>query len=64
MSHQIDQLLAFIVQQGASDLHLSSGRPPAMRVHGDITPMTDQPFTAEQVHALKLHRGIAAAVQD
>ena len=52
MSHQIDQLLAFIVQQGASDLHLSSGRPPAMRVHGDITPMTDQPFTAEQVHVL------------
>jgi len=52
MSHQIDQLLAFIVQQDASDLHLSSGRPPAMRVHGDIMPMTDQPFTAEQVHVL------------
>ena len=52
MSHQIDQLLAFIVGQEASDLHLSSGRPPAMRVHGDIMPMTDQPFTAEQVHVL------------
>ena len=52
MSHQIDQLLAFIVRQEASDLHLSSGRPPAMRVHGDIMPMTDQPFTAEQVHVL------------
>ncbi len=52
MSHQIDQLLAFIVHQEASDLHLSSGRPPAMRVHGDIMPMTDQPFTAEQVHVL------------
>lgn len=52
MAHQIDQLLAFIVRQEASDLHLSSGRPPAMRVHGDITPMTDQPFTAEQVHVL------------
>ena len=52
MAHQIDQLLAFIVRQEASDLHLSSGRPPAMRVHGDIMPMTDQPFTAEQVHVL------------
>lgn len=52
MMHQIDQLLTFLVQNKASDLHLSSGRPPSMRVDGDIAQMTNQAFTAEQVHVL------------
>ncbi|RJS94806.1 type IV pilus twitching motility protein PilT [Salinisphaera sp. Q1T1-3] len=32
----ISQLLAFSVKQGASDLHLSAGLPPMIRVDGDI----------------------------
>jgi twitching motility protein PilT len=32
----ITELLAFSVQQGASDLHLSAGLPPMIRVDGDI----------------------------
>lgn len=32
----ISQLLAFGVKQGASDLHLSAGLPPMIRVDGDI----------------------------
>jgi len=32
----ISQLLAFSVKQGASDLHLSSGLPPMIRVDGDM----------------------------
>ena len=51
-ANQIDQLLAYIVKSGASDLHLSSGRAPAMRVDGDIAAMTDQEFTADQVRVL------------
>ena len=32
----ISQLLAFSVNNKASDLHLSAGLPPMLRVHGDI----------------------------
>lgn len=32
----ITELLAFSVQQGASDLHLSAGLPPMIRIDGDI----------------------------
>ena len=32
----ITELLAFSVQQGASDLHLSAGLPPMIRVIGDV----------------------------
>ena len=32
----ISQLLAFAVKQGASDLHLSAGLPPMIRVDGDV----------------------------
>jgi twitching motility protein PilT len=32
----ISQLLAFTVKNKASDLHLSAGLPPMLRVHGDV----------------------------
>jgi len=32
----ISELLAFSVKNKASDLHLSSGLPPMIRVHGDV----------------------------
>jgi hypothetical protein len=32
----ITQLLAFSVKNKASDLHLSAGLPPMLRVHGDV----------------------------
>lgn len=35
-SVKIQQLFKVMVDNGASDLHLSVGTPPAMRVHGDI----------------------------
>jgi phosphopantetheinyl transferase (holo-ACP synthase) len=31
---QMDRLLDTIVQTGASDLHLTVGRPPTVRLHG------------------------------
>ena len=36
----IAQLLAFAVKNNASDLHLSSGLPPMIRVDGDIRRLT------------------------
>ena len=32
----IQELLNFSVQQGASDLHVTAGMPPLIRVDGDI----------------------------
>ena len=32
----IAELLAFAVKNKASDLHLSAGLPPMIRVHGDV----------------------------
>ena len=33
---QIDQFLKVLVEQGGSDLHLTVGSPPVMRVHGNL----------------------------
>jgi twitching motility protein PilT len=48
----ITQLLAFGVEQGASDCHLSSGEPPMLRVHGDLKRLEHPALTKEEVHAL------------
>jgi twitching motility protein PilT len=39
MTISITNLLEFGVGQKASDLHLSAGRPPMLRVHGDVKPI-------------------------
>jgi twitching motility protein PilT len=36
MTLGIAQLLRFTIEQGASDLHLSAGQPPLVRIHGDL----------------------------
>jgi twitching motility protein PilT len=48
----ITELLAFGVQQGASDLHLSAGLPPMIRVDGDIRRVNLPPQTPTEVQAL------------
>src|SRR6476620_5476047 len=48
----ITQLLAFSVKNKASDLHLSSGLPPMIRVHGDVRRINVDPMSHKQVHAL------------
>jgi twitching motility protein PilT len=48
----ITQLLAFGVEQGASDCHLSAGEPPMLRVHGDLKKLDHPALTQEQVHTL------------
>ena len=39
----ITQLLAFSVKNKASDLHLSAGLPPMIRVHGDVRRINVDP---------------------
>jgi len=48
----ITQLLAFSVKNKASDLHLSSGLPPMIRVHGDVRRIKIDPLDHKQVHAM------------
>jgi len=48
----ITQLLAFAVEQNASDCHLSSGEPPMLRVNGDLKKLEFPALSKEEVHAL------------
>lgn len=40
-SPALDKLLERVVAEGASDLHLSAGRPPYWRVDGELRPLAD-----------------------
>jgi twitching motility protein PilT len=46
----ISELLAFGVEQGASDCHLSSGEPPMLRVHGDLKKLDHPSVVKEDIH--------------
>ena len=48
----ITQLLAFSVKNDASDLHLSAGLPPMIRVHGDVRRINVEPLDHKAVHAM------------
>ncbi|MFZ6771985.1 type IV pilus twitching motility protein PilT [Undibacterium sp. SXout7W] len=48
----ISELLAFSVKNNASDLHLSSGLPPMIRVHGDVRRINLPPLEHKDVHEL------------
>jgi twitching motility protein PilT len=48
----ITELLAFAVKNKASDLHLSAGLPPLIRVHGDMRRINLPPMEHEDVHAM------------
>src|SRR5262245_27655764 len=46
----ITELLSFAHREGASDVHLSSGEPVRLRIHGDMKRLEQPPLTQEQVH--------------
>ena len=48
----ITELLAFSAKQGASDLHLSAGLPPMIRVDGDVRRINLPPMEHKEVHGL------------
>ena len=48
----ITELLAFGVKNKASDLHLSAGLPPMIRVHGDMRRINLPAMEHKEVHAL------------
>ena len=40
----ISELLAFSVKNGASDLHVSAGEAPMIRINGDMTKIKMPPL--------------------
>ena len=49
---EISELLAFSVKNKASDLHLSAGLPPMIRVHGDIRRINVPPLSNQEVRTM------------
>jgi len=48
----ITELLGFSVKQGASDLHITAGMPPLIRVDGDIRRINVPEMDHKEVHSL------------
>jgi len=48
----ISELLIFSNKQGASDLHISSGEPPMLRINGDMQKIDTPSLSKEEVHSL------------
>jgi len=49
----IDELLEIVVKKEASDLHISEGRPPSIRIDGRLTPVENrEKLTPESAKAL------------
>jgi len=47
MALEINRLLQFVVDRGASDIHLCVGRPPTVRLHGRLHKLDTSPLTPE-----------------
>ncbi len=43
-----DKLLKIMVEKGASDLFITAGVPPSIKVHGRMIPITKSPLSPEQ----------------
>ena len=56
MSVELEDLLEFTVENNASDLHLSSGLPPMIRIDGDIRRLSAAALSSSQI--LKMIYGI------
>ncbi|MCR4310984.1 MAG: type IV pili twitching motility protein PilT, partial [Candidatus Taylorbacteria bacterium] len=40
---ELDELIDYVIHEGASDLHLSEGREPTIRVSGFLVPLVKKP---------------------
>jgi len=53
----LDDLLRFVIEEDASDLHLCVGVPPTLRLKGMLTPLNTAPLSAADMETLA--RGLA-----
>ena len=48
----LHQLLKAMVEKGASDLHITTGSPPQLRVDGELVPLKTAPLTPVETKQL------------
>lgn len=48
MDYSMPQLFKALVQQGASDLHITAGSPPRLRIDGQMVPLNLPPLTPQK----------------
>ena len=51
---EFDTLLKLMVEKGASDLFITAGVPPSMKIHGKIVDVTKSPLSPEKARELTL----------
>jgi len=51
---EFDKLLRLMVEKGSSDLFITAGVPPSMKVHGSIVPITRNPLSPEKCREMVL----------
>src|SRR3954469_675089 len=54
MSVSIDALLRDLVAREASDLHLKAGKPPVMRIHGQLHRVHEHTMTVDEHNTMLL----------
>jgi twitching motility protein PilT len=52
MAYDMNQLLEICLQQNASDIHITVGRPPTFRIHGSVKSLKAAPLTADDTTTL------------
>lgn len=52
MAVNLHQLLKAMIEKGASDLHITTGSPPQLRIDGDLTPLKVPPMGANDTKQL------------
>ncbi len=52
MDYMIEDLMEQVIAKGGSDLHLSAGLPPYIRINGKLTPTEHEPLTPEDCQRL------------
>ena len=61
--YNLDEILIQSVKQGASDIHLTTGRPPSYRINGVLAPLEGERLTPQMLEDLLMplmdvrHRG-------
>ena len=51
---ELDRLLKFMTDKGASDLHLKPTRPPLLRISGRLMPIEAQPLKPDDLASMLL----------
>src|SRR5580704_10025896 len=52
LKYNLQQLLRAMVEKGASDMHITAGSPPVLRIDGSVVPLKLPPLSKSDTKAL------------